>query len=350
MPFNRNCFLFGLGLSVGLSMGIGVAQAANEVAPNKRPVKVIADATIKVSTPAGSGTLPLYVSVDWKVPQPGITRAVLVFHGRLRDADVYWRSAQKALSASGDAQHTMMIVPQFLADADIPAHYLGQDFLHWQWESWMGGENANGPAALSSFDAIDAILLQLADRTRFPNLKDVVIAGHSGGAQVVQRYAVVGKGEELMAKLGVHTRYVVANPSSYLYFNEERPQETASCPQFNQWKYGWPGAPAYAQAKAPAAYEAAYAARDVVYLLGTEDTNPNHPALDKTCPAEVQGAYRYIRGNSYFAYMQRRHPGMTSQQLVKVEGVGHDGDRMFTSPCGVSVLFGGAACVQPASK
>ncbi|MES2102759.1 MAG: alpha/beta hydrolase [Pseudomonadota bacterium] len=336
---------------LALCFAVGNVQAVDEAAPNKRPVKAIADSRIQVSTATGNGMLPLYLSQDWSKPQPEITRAVLVFHGRLRDADVYWRSAQKALAASRDAQHTLMIVPQFLADADIPAHHLPDDVLHWQWESWMGGENANGPAPLSSFDAIDAILAQLSDRKRFPNLKDVVVAGHSGGAQVVQRYAVVGKAEDSMGRLGVHIRYVVANPSSYLYFSEYRPAPSApGCPQFNQWKYGWPGAPSYAQIKTSQVYEDAYAARDVVYLLGTADTNPNHPALDKSCSAEMQGPYRYARGSSYFAYMQQRHPQMTTQRLVRVEGVGHDGDGMFTSACGLSVLFDRGVCEQPAER
>ncbi|GGC69629.1 alpha/beta hydrolase [Undibacterium terreum] len=342
-----NVFPLLLSLAIASGFASGLVHAAEETAPNKRPVKVIADSRIEVGAPSGNAALPLYVSRDWTVPQPGVTRAVLVFHGRLRDADVYWRSAQKALKASGDTEHTMMIVPQFLADADIPAHQLPENVLHWEWESWMGGESANGPASLSSFDAIDAILMQLSDRKRFPNLKDVVIAGHSGGAQVVQRYAVVGKGEEVLSKLGMHVRYVVANPSSYLYFSEDRPQPAAaSCPQFNQWKYGWPGAPAYAKLKTPAAYEDAYAARDVVYLLGTADTNPKHPALDKSCSAETQGPYRFARGSSYFAYMQQRHPKMVAQRLLKVEGVGHDGDAMFTSACGVAVLFDKGTCEQ----
>jgi len=62
--------------------------------------------------------------------------------------------------------------------------------------NWEGGDNANGPITVSSFEALDAILGRLADRTIFPNLKTVVLAGHSGGAQVVQHYAIVGKGED----------------------------------------------------------------------------------------------------------------------------------------------------------
>jgi hypothetical protein len=41
-----------------------------------------------------------------------------------------------------------------------------------------------------------------------------------------------------------------------------------------------------------AALEQTYVARKVIYLLGALDTNPNHPALDKTCMAEAEGPYR----------------------------------------------------------
>jgi len=171
------------------------AGAPEEAAPNEKPVKVVAGALITIRTAAGTGILPGYVSRDWSQPQPEITRAVLVFHGRLRNADVYWRSAQEAQAAAGAAQQTLMIVPQFLADDDVRAHASPVDFLHWSPAGWEGGASAHGPIAISSFEAIDAILARLADRSLFPNLTTVVVAGHSGGGQVVQRYAVVGRGE-----------------------------------------------------------------------------------------------------------------------------------------------------------
>ena len=79
--------------------------------------------------------------------------------------------------------------------------------------------------------------------------------------------------------------------------------------------------------------------RDITYLLGQQDTDPNHPALDKSCAAETQGAYRLIRGHNYFDYLVRRHPQGLLQRLVEVPGVGHDGDRMFTSPEGQAAVF-----------
>ena len=54
-------------------------------------------------------------------------------------------------------------------------------------------------------------------------MKTVIVAGHSGGRQLVQRYAVAGRGDGALVKAGIHVRYVVANPSSYVYFSPERP-------------------------------------------------------------------------------------------------------------------------------
>ena len=318
--------------------------AADEKAPNGRPVKAIADSRIAV---ADLGFLPLYVSADWSKPLPDINRAVLVLHGRLRNADVYFRSAKTAQAAAGDAgKAAIMIVPQFLAGIDVDAHQLPSDTLRWTLEGWEGGDDAVGPTAASSFDALDAILAKLADRTLFPNLKQVVVAGHSGGGQVVQRYAIAGKGEAALVRLGIGVRYVVANPSSYAYFNDERPQPAiaASCPGYNNWKYGMDSRPAYLAGPTSHVLEQGYVARRVIYLLGTKDTNPDHPALDKSCMAEAEGPYRYARGHAYAAVMQARDAGTPNHSLWDVAGVGHDGDKMLTSPCGLQALFDLPGC------
>ena len=75
-------------------------------------------------------------------------------------------------------------------------------------------------------------------------------------------------------------------------------------------------------------------------LMVTKDTDPNHPALDKSCEAEAQGAFRLERGKNYFEYLTQRHPQGRNQRLVEVPGVGHNGEQMFTSPEGQKALFG----------
>lgn len=327
----------------------GSGLAADDDSPNRKPVKAVGDQRLVVRTAAGVGELVLYASqpLNEASAQTDIERAVLVFHGRQRNAEGYWLATRKAARAAGDAgRHSLLIAPQFLAERDVKAHGLSAQTLRWSPTDWTAGSAALGPAAISPYETIDALLSMLADRQRFPRLKQVVIAGHSGGGQVVQRYAVVGQGESQLAAVGVKVRYVVANPSSYLYFSDERPRPNgtfaapapAPCPTFNRWKFGWESAPPYAQSTTPAAYESRFLKRDVVYLLGAADTDPNHPALDKSCGAEAQGAHRLVRGHNYLAYLRRRHPDL-APTAHDVPGVGHDGDRMLNSACALAALF-----------
>src|SRR3546814_9718406 len=97
-------------------------------------------------------------------------------------------------------------------------------------------------------------------------------------------------------------RFVIANPSSYAYFDAQRPMafDPASCPGFNHWKYGLQNLPAYAAGQTPVQLEDNYIKRDMVYLLGQQDINPEHQALDKGCEAQTQGPNRLLRGQFFF--------------------------------------------------
>ncbi|MGH8778439.1 alpha/beta hydrolase [Paraburkholderia sp.] len=333
----------------------GIFHRDDERAPNERPVPVVAPQRIAVETAAGSGTVPLFASSEqgvWDALQPDVRRAVILMHGRLRNADAYFRLAEQARAAAGDdARDTLLIVPQFLATADVDAHRLDATTLHWDWTGWMGGDPALGPAPISSFDVLDAILRRLAQRDRFPALSTVVIAGHSGGGQVAQRYAVVTHGETQFTAHGIAVRYVIANPSSYVYFDALRPTadgafitfDEARCPGFDDWKYGLNRLPAYAldamRGGSAYALEAAYARRDVVLLLGGDDCDPAHPALDTSCAARAQGAHRLERGRAYARYMRMRHGDNLNHRVFEVAGMGHDGAGIFTSNAGLAALF-----------
>jgi pimeloyl-ACP methyl ester carboxylesterase len=350
----------------GMVIAAGNAVAQDDTTSSKAPVKAVGDHLLPVTTATrGKGNLPFYCSVDGKIAdltqaQPDVVRALIVFHGKLRNADVYNRSGLEAVKNAGAAgKGTLLITPQFLAEEDAAAFHLPPNVLRWGPEEWMGGNNAlnGGP---SSFDAIDAILALLADKKEFPNLKSVVLAGHSGGGQVMQRYAVVGRGGDALTRAGVHVRYVVANPSSYVYFSPERPVldvksefkyavPSKTCyGKYDRWKYGVHDVPPYVGDEDFVSLEQRFLRRDVVYLLGTNDVDPNHPALDKSCSGEVEGAYRFFRGKAYFKYLEIRHPELgqesASQKLWFVPGVEHDGDKMLNSPCGLAALFDAGSC------
>ncbi|SAI40205.1 poly(aspartic acid) Hydrolase [Bordetella ansorpii] len=314
------------------ALGAAQAEGVGRIAPGR----------LAIDGPQGQGTAALQLSADWDQPHPEIERAVIIVHGKLRNARTYFDSGLQAARAAGAQSSTLLIAPQFLATPDVARHHLPDTLLRWTPRGWMSGLPAQGPAPLSSFAVFDAILARLADRTHLPNLREVVIAGHSGGGQVVQRYAVLGQGGQALADAGIALRYVVANPSSYAYFNADRPQavDAKSCPGFDTWKYGMRHLPPYAGHADAAALEQRYAQRRVTYLLGEKDTDPDHPALDKGCEAEAQGPFRLARGQSYFQYLQKRHPQGLAQRVVTVPGVGHSGKGMFNSPQGQAALFG----------
>jgi len=327
--------------AIALVMLGGRALAAEDEVPNDKPVKIVADARLSVG---GQGLLPLYLSSDWSMPLPAISRAVILLHGRLRNADEYYISAHTAQVAAGDdGRSAIMIVPQFLAAVDIEAHKLPADTLRWSLTGWEGGDAALAPNPVSSFEALDAILAKLSERRIFPNLKQVVISGHSGGGQVAQRYAIAGKGEAALSRQHIDVRYVVANPSSYAYFGRERPVQAiaASCQGYNVWKYGMDGRPPYLADATPAALEQRYVEREVIYLLGTLDTKP---AADKSCMGEAQGPNRYARGHAYADAMAKRDHGTPNHRVWDVAGVGHDSDKMLTSKCGLAALFDIPGC------
>jgi hypothetical protein len=299
--------------------------------------------------PVGTAVLPVFASRDWSGPLPGVRLAVIVVHGYERDAGTYLRRVE-AMAPPGDA---LIVAPQFLAIEDIAPNGLSAETLRWEREAWSSGLPALGPAPQSAFDAIDALLGRLGDRTQFPDLTDIVLAGFSAGGQLVQRYVAVGKGEDAIGRGGVTLRFVVGSPSSFAYFGDARPEPdgtaaafagAAACPQYNNWKYGFAGnlPPYVVAALAPGvpAIERHYAARDVTYLVGGDDDNPNHKFLDKSCGAEAQGPTRLARSKNFYAVMRQRDGAALRQTLAIVPGAAHNAVKVLGSPCGRAALFG----------
>lgn len=328
-------FAFAAVLALASAGAHAAAPAPNETEPPGLTSGQLANRTFVVHAPEGSG-VALYFGNGSLEGDASATHAVIVVHGVLRNADEYFATGQLML-AKARAAHTLLVAPQFVEESDLQGHNVPKRTLYWSGE-WPGGSAAIAPAPVSSYAVFDAMLVRLSDRKRFPKMREVTIIGHSAGGQIVQRYAVVGRGPSLLANSRVKVHLIVANPSSYLYLTNDRPFPNPNCSDFAQWRYGLAGAPPYVQGTS-AQLEARYVTRDVTYLLGTGDTNAREWDLDKSCGGETQGAYRFERGKLYIAYLKRRHPGGTAQTYAFVRGVPHDNRRMFTSQCGIGVVF-----------
>jgi hypothetical protein len=341
-------------LAITFAITLIVAPASVLAKPERpvRTVDVIASGRMDVETSQGHGQFPLYLSADWNEPQPAVQRAVVIVHGRLRNADTYFHTAQHARELAGvDPASTLLVAPQFLSTADVSAHGAPGNLLSWKGNAWMAGANAASGAPVSSYAVLDDIAKQLADRRLFPNLKTIVFAGHSGGAQVLQRYAIASHVDAFAAE-GIDVRFVVANPSSYAYFDAQRPDaqgapaafDASRCGGFNRWKYGMENRPALIAGRTPAQLEADYVKRRIIYLAGGNDDDPASVSLDKSCAAKAQGPQRMARAQGFFRYLQTRHPDGLNQTFHIVPGVAHDGARMLTSSCALATMFDTGNC------
>jgi hypothetical protein len=348
VPRHQSSALAAAGVTVALCLFRG------SLALETPPVKVVVDSRIVIRSSAGDGLLPVAVSQDWSRPLPEVNRAVVVIHGAHRTAEHYFRTTAQMAPDS----RTLIVAPQFLLEKDIAAHSLPGAVLRWGRDNWATGGDATGPVAVSSYEAIDTVLSMLADHSRLPNLTTIVLAGFSGGGWLTQRYAAVGRAADTVKNVDLALRYVVASPSSYLYFSDDRPRPeggigpfsaAAACPNFNRWPYGLAGGlPRYVEARVSggdaAAVERRYAGLDVVYLLGTADNDPNHWELDKSCAGEAEGPDRYTRGVNFFRYLQVRDAALLRQHLWSAPGAGHDPESVFGSPCGRAALFDAPGC------
>jgi pimeloyl-ACP methyl ester carboxylesterase len=264
-----------------------------------------------------------------------VERVFVLIHGLGRDGNGYYSSAIGSAKDSRELGRTLVIAPQFHAvdgtckDQPTPGETI------FACRGWSDGV-ASDAASLSSFEALDRVLDLISNRDRFPALKEIVVAGHSAGGQFVQRYAATNR---IDGTLIVPIRYVVANPSSYLYLESWRPAANpgASCPQFNRYKFGLEGLTGYQAETGAEAIKANYPRRTVTYLLGELDVTPEH-SMDTTCPAMAQGPNRRQRGLTYFERLNQVYH--TNHKLVSVPGCGHSAGCMYRSENARKVVFG----------
>jgi hypothetical protein len=134
----------------------------------------LADRQFAVAAPRGSGIARYFGSTS--LDGSDATQAAIVVHGVLRDADYYFDSATRAV-AIGHAWHTLVIAPQFIEASDLADHNIPKNTLFWP-PTWPGGSDARN-AAVSTYDVFDAMLARLSDPRRFPNMRRIVIIGHS---------------------------------------------------------------------------------------------------------------------------------------------------------------------------
>jgi len=307
----------------------------------------------------------VYTSYPLATRNDSIRRALIMVHGANRNADRYFSTAMAAAFLAGALEDTIVIAPRLAVTADKRE----ANELDWPGggDSWRSGGMSPTKPELSSFDVADELLKKLASKALFPNMKAIVVAGHSAGGQFATRYAMTSKVHDT---LGVPVSYVVANPSSYAWPDATRPKpegdadaaaakdgwslqpDTAvhtkftygpydgaasKCANYNRWPLGLENRTSgYTVKMTDEQLKKQLVSRPTTFLLGQVDTLPLG-GFDSSCSAMAQGPTRRARGEAFVKYLNETMGAKHAIQIVSE--CGHNDRCIYTTDVVLPVIF-----------
>ena len=299
----------------------------------------------------------VYSSYPLDKPNAAVTRALIMIHGANRNADHYFETAMSAAFLAGALENTIVVAPHLIAAPDKPE----PNEVLWpnRGDTWRSGGMSPSNPTLSAFDFMDEIVRTLANKKVFPNLKNIVVAGHSAGGQFVTRYEMANKVHDAIAAQGSTVTYVVANPSSYAWPAAVRPLPTgdadpatadkealgpdgekvhtqftygpfdaAKAANFDHWPAGLEGRTGYTAQETDAQLVKQLVGRPTTYLLGQVDVLPLG-GFDSSPSAMAQGPTRRARGEAFVKYITETL-GAKPNAIIVPE-CGHNDRCIFTT-------------------
>jgi pimeloyl-ACP methyl ester carboxylesterase len=293
-----------------------------------------------------------------------IRRALIMVHGTNRNADHYFSTAVSSAFLAGALDDSVVISPRIASAAGSCHDTLAPNEVSWSCtgDSWRSGGSAVTHPELTSFDFVDQILKKLANKNAFPNLRAIVVAGHSAGGQFVARYQMANRVHD---SLGVPVSYVVANPSSYAWPDATRPQmsgdaapdaakgawesekvhtnfsygsyDASACANYDKWPAGLEQRTSgYTKGTSDDQLKKQLVSRKTTFLFGQVDVLPLG-GFDSSCPAMAQGATRRARGEAYVKYVNETLGAKHDVQIVPE--CGHNDRCVYTTDTVLRVVF-----------
>lgn len=189
------------------------------------------------------------------------------------------------------------------------------------------------------------------NKATFPNINHIVVSGHSMGAQMLHRYAAVGK---TRTQLGVQVpiSYYLGNPSSSTWFINDRPLSTAKCTgTYNDWREGLAKYTAYGTAHSTNltyntallaagsdAVLANWRSKTVAHGRGIRDRGDYSEGL---CAPYTTGKDRHERFFKFAEYWPPVCPNPAAEGCHTIDFVNttHNNKEMFNSAAGNARLF-----------
>lgn len=352
--------------SILLIAGVIASISAQTGGPAARSACATATAACTEWVALGSGPARslIYRTYSLDTRNAAIRRALVMVHGTNRNADHYFSTAAAAAFLAGAIEDTAVISPRIASADRTCTDKIAANEVSWSCtgDSWRSGGSAASHPDLTSFDFVDQILKKLANKSIFPNMKAIVVAGHSAGGQFVARYQMSNRMHDT---LGVPVTYVVANPSSYAWPDATRPLPTddgapdnakgawnldtvhtkfsygafdgKGCPTYDRWPFGFANRTGgYTAKTSDDQLKKQLVSRPTTYLFGQVDVLPLG-GFDSSCSAMAQGATRRSGGEAFVKHVNEQLGAKHAVQIVSE--CGHNDRCVYTTDKVLPVIF-----------
>ena len=300
-------------------------------------------------------TQPYYRNIPLANTSADIKYAIISLHGDGRNADEHFNIIGQATVNAGLEDSTILLAPVYPFQDDINQYNLGDDVLYWSDTDWNAGDLSRNtqsnprPFRISSFSTMDSIYHRLVENN--PNLKRIVLTGHSAGSQMVVRYAAGGRAQADLTETGIDFVFVPTNTPSFLYYDDNRVLNQnaevfefgpSDCGSASQYKYGLDNLNQYMENTGEATIIENHKRAGVTYLIGQYDFG----GQTNTCARMVQGSSRLIRTHVYFSYIGFFYGDSiyNNHRMAEIPAAYHEFNEIVFTDCGMNALFNIGDC------
>lgn len=316
----------------------------------------IASKRFPIEVDSVKSLLPYESSHDLSSKNHSIARLIYSIHSASYSAKSYFNRATALVDKVPAQKNKTLIIAPHILPKRIIDNPQQSNILYWEFPAFWGtsrGMFNDKRVTISSYEVTDRFLEYVVTSGNFPNIKTIIILGHSGGGQMVNRYAASGLFESNTAKpMAIEVRYIVMAPSSYVYFDKKRVAKGTlskfavpdNAPKrYNSWGYGLEELFIFHKKFkiTPQAIIDNFPSKKILYLVGSEDKNEDDASLDKKLPAILQGKHRLERGKIYYNYLVNffGKEVKQTQHFRVINGAGHSGRSLMLSPQAIKFTF-----------
>lgn len=220
------------------------------------------------------------------------TKVLFIVHGASRDVDRYL----DAWIDDAKNKNIILVAPYFSKES---FRYYSTIGLATSSGKMIDDSKTNLSNSISSFFTFFKSKYNLSTET-------YLIFGFSGGSQFVHRYMMYGKDTKIeKAVLGSAGWYTFLNNEPFPFGIKNMPIDDS--------RIDW------------------FLSREVLFILGNNDNDPNHPTLNSNKKAKKQGIHRYQRGQNYFnsltSYAEKSQKPFR-WRYKSIEGLDHNTEEM----------------------